>query len=72
MEIVKTKSLNSEDKQIVFNLWNKEYPAKLGFQTIIDMNSYLDTLPDLSYYLLKNDLKVIEGWAMTFGRGEEN
>jgi GNAT superfamily N-acetyltransferase len=71
MEIEKTKSLNSEDKQIVFDLWNREYPAKLGFQTIIDMDHYLQTLPGLTYYLLKNDSNVIEGWAMTYSAAEE-
>jgi hypothetical protein len=71
MLIEKTKSLNAEDKQIVFDLWNSGYPAKLGFQKISDMDNYLNTLPGVTFYLLKNDSKVIEGWAMTFSAGEE-
>ena len=71
MEIEKTKALNAEDKQRVFDLWNRGYPAKLGFQSIFDMDNYLDTLPGLTFYLLKNDSKLIQGWAMTFTAGEE-
>jgi GNAT superfamily N-acetyltransferase len=71
MDIEKTKSLNSEEKQTVFDLWNRGYPVKLGFRTIIELENYLNTLTDVTYYLLKTDSKVIEGWAMTFSAAEE-
>ena len=71
MEIIKKQTLNAEDKEVVFNLWNSEYPVNLGFQTIEDLDNYLNTLPDLNYYILKNDKSQIEGWAMTFGREKE-
>jgi len=66
MGIIKEGALSSEDKKVVFDLWNNEYPVNLGFGTISDMDNYLDTLPNLLYYLLKNDKQQIEGWAMTF------
>jgi hypothetical protein len=71
MKVVKTKSLNTEEKEVVFSLWNDEYPGQLGFNTTIDMDKYLATLHGLEFYLLKNDIKFIEGWAMTFRTGEE-
>lgn len=70
MHVLKTKSLNPGDNQTVFNIWNSEYPVKLGFQTVGELGKYLATKQDLTYYLLKNDLKTI-GWAMTFNEGDE-
>lgn len=71
MVIIKEQILNSEDKKMVFDLWNSEYPVNLGFQVISDMDNYLNSLPDLTYYLLKNEMSQIEGWAMTFSAGQE-
>lgn len=71
MEVIKKPKLDPDEKEIVFNLWNREYPMNLGFQTITDLDHYLDTLPGLTYYLLKNDKGQTEGWAITFSREEE-
>lgn len=71
MEVLIEKILSIEDKQEVFDLWNDEYPVNLGFQTIQDMDNYLNTLQDLTYYLLINDTKQIKGWAMTYSAGTE-
>ena len=71
MEIIKKQKLDPEEKEMVFNLWNSEYPVSLSFQAMSDMNNYLDTLVGLNFYLLKNDLNQTEGWAMTFGREDE-
>ncbi|MEO9070442.1 MAG: hypothetical protein ABI261_05375 [Ginsengibacter sp.] len=71
MNVIKKQILDPEEKEIVFNLWNNEYPVNLGFQAMSDLDNYLNTLPGLTYYLLKNDLSQTEGWAITFSREEE-
>ena len=71
MKIIREKILNAGDKEVVFNLWNIEYPVNLSFATMAEMDSYLNTLSDLTFYLLKNETNQIEGWAMTFGREQE-
>ncbi|HEY5391122.1 MAG TPA: hypothetical protein VIJ57_03320 [Hanamia sp.] len=71
MEIIKKQKLDPDEKEMVFNLWNSEYPVSLSFQAMSDMDNYLDTLPGLTFYLLKNDKNKTEGWAMTFGREDE-
>ena len=47
-------------------MWNNEYPVNLAFDTIADMDNYLNTLSGLTYYLLKDERMQIQGWAMTF------
>ncbi|MBS1731320.1 MAG: hypothetical protein JSS67_11190 [Bacteroidetes bacterium] len=71
MEIVKTVILDRKEKQQVFDLWNSEYPINLGFTKVLDMDNYLNMLPNLMYYLLKDDKKQLKGWAMTFSSGTE-
>lgn len=66
MKIRETTTLSTAQKESVYNLWNAEYPEKLSFKTMSGMDDYLSTLPRLSYYLLENDSKEIEGWAMKF------
>lgn len=58
-------------KESIYMLWNKEYPEKLGFQNISDLDNYLETLSGLDYFLLLNDLNEIEGWAIKFFRENE-
>ena len=71
MKIIKKQQLDPDEKEMVFNLWNSEYPVSLSFQAMSDMDNYLDTLEGLTYYLLKNDRGQTEGWAMIFGREDE-
>lgn len=72
MYVSKTAELTVEEKEIVLNLWNKEYPENLGFKTIHNLDLYLSTLSQLNYYFLKSDPGKIDGWAMVFGREDEN
>jgi GNAT superfamily N-acetyltransferase len=71
MQILETPLLSNEQKEIVHALWNKEYPEKLGFKTIAELDIYLATLPNVKYYLLQNEVNKIEGWAMKFSRENE-
>ncbi|HEY5408168.1 MAG TPA: hypothetical protein VIJ92_13820 [Ginsengibacter sp.] len=66
MTILQTTTLTTEQKESVYKLWNNEYPEMLSFKTMSDLDNYLITLPNVSYYLLKNDSDEIEGWAMKF------
>lgn len=66
MSIIQTTTLNPAQKESIYKLWNSEYPEKLSFKTMDDLDNYLKTLPNVIYYLLKNDSNEIEGWAMKF------
>ncbi len=71
MNIIEKKVLSSEEKKILFQLWNKEYPEKLSYNTIEELNSYLNNLSSTKHYLLI-DRNKISGWAFTFFRENED
>jgi GNAT superfamily N-acetyltransferase len=71
MAIIQTTQLSHEQKETIFKLWNGEYPEKLGFKVIAELDDYLNSLPDASYYFLYNDKKEIIGWAITFARDSD-
>jgi hypothetical protein len=66
MKIIETTTLSIDQKKAIYRLWNNEYPEKLAFKTITELDSYLGTLPSPNYYLLENDSMQIQGWAMKF------
>ncbi|MEN2398522.1 GNAT family N-acetyltransferase [Flavobacterium sp. MC2016-06] len=72
MNIVQKEVLSLQDKEVLCELWNNEYPEKLSYQTIEDFNLYLDGLINTKHYLLIDDENKIRGWAFTFFRDEED
>jgi GNAT superfamily N-acetyltransferase len=71
MNIVTTHRLTRQQKERIFRLWNAEYPDNLSFQTLAELEHYLQSLPGITYFFLLNEGKAMEGWAMTFMRDHE-
>jgi len=69
--IVSKSNLSDLEKELVFQLWNEEYPAKICFQSISEFEAYLDNLSEVTHYLLHDELEAIQGWAITFIRENE-
>jgi len=72
MIIVQAKSLTLEQKISLFELWNSEYPVKVGYNELSEFENYLDGLSYKNHYLLVKDLDQILGWAFTFIREKED
>ena len=72
MKIIKTQFLTSEQKQVLFELWNSEYPSKICYSDISQFENYLNELFNKRHYLLIDDDKQILGWGFTFVREDEN
>lgn len=53
MEIVEVVDLTSEEKIFVFNLWNAEYPAKIAYDKVSDLDGFLEIYQKYSITLLK-------------------
>jgi len=66
MKIQETPTLSLSQKEAIYKLWNTEYPEKLSFNTLTDLDNYLATLQNVNYYLLEDDSNEIQGWAMKF------
>lgn len=63
-------TLHYNQKYQLFELWNKEYPTKLAFQCIKDLDNYLNRLTNVTHYVILEKVKII-GWAFTFNRENE-
>lgn len=71
MEYKSTLFLNSEEKEAVFDLWNKEYPENLMFNNTEDLDKYLNGLSDIYHVLVKGKNSKIIGWHLDFIREKE-
>jgi hypothetical protein len=67
----KTDLLRPERIQIL-ELWNKEYPEKLGYDTLNSFEQYLNNLNDQSHILMMDENQKIRGWYFDFVRKNEN
>jgi GNAT superfamily N-acetyltransferase len=72
MKIIQTTSLTLDQKQLLFELWNSEYPKKIGYQDLCEFENYLDGLLNAVHYLLVGDQNQIRGWAFVFFREDED
>lgn len=71
MKVVEREVLSLKEKEVLRELWNNEYPAKLNLKTIEDFELYLVGLSKAKHYLLFDELDKINGWAFTFLRDQE-
>lgn len=71
MKIVSKSDVSFEEKEIIFQLWNNEYPEKISYNSIEDLETYLNNLADLNHYFIYDDFNEIKGWAITFTRESE-
>nr|WP_294931564.1 GNAT family N-acetyltransferase [uncultured Flavobacterium sp.] len=72
MKIIKQEILSLEEKEVLREIWNNKYPAKLHLKTPEDFNLYLNGISNTKHYLLIDDSDKIIGWAFTFLRDGEN
>lgn len=72
MKILQTPVLTLDQKQMLFELWNAEYPEKIGYAELSEFDNYLDGLSNCKHYLIVDDQNVILGWAFTFFREKED
>ena len=71
LKIIQPDELNERAKKQVFDIWNTEYPEKLSYHSLTDIENYFENLSNLKHFLLINDQDVIFGWALTFERENE-
>jgi hypothetical protein len=72
MKIIQTGSLTLDQKQSLFELWNSEYPEKIGYNELSEFENYLEGLSNKEHYLVIDDQNQILGWAFTFFREQED
>ena len=71
MKIHTQSRLDNEQKKQIFELWNNEYPERIAYQSIENLENYLNKLTQQIHYLLLDEHNKIHGWATTFIRDNE-
>ena len=71
MEFVNYSVLPDFIKIEIFNLWNNEYPLKLGHESIEEFDVYLEKLSEKSCIILIDQNNKIRGWYFDFYRENE-
>jgi hypothetical protein len=71
MTIHQTDILNEAQKDFIFHLWNREYPERLNFGTLNDLDVYLSRLKNPNHYLVSDNKQQLAGWATVFEREDE-
>ncbi|MEN2414558.1 GNAT family N-acetyltransferase [Flavobacterium mesophilum] len=71
MKIVQKSILSENEKKIIWQLRNNEYPLQFGSKTFQEFEMYLENLIDLKHFFLVDQENEINGWAFTFFREEE-
>ena len=70
MKLQEKKTLEEQERKLLLQLWNDEYPIIISHSSLQSFNRYLDSLENVVHYLLMdlshND--IIKGWAFTFDR----
>ncbi len=70
MKTLDLKTLSEDQKNALFQLWNNEYSTNVALHKLSDLDTYLDSLTDISHTLLISEEGEIMGWSSQFWREE--
>jgi GNAT superfamily N-acetyltransferase len=68
MEIVQTQTLSQLQKNEISRLWNAEFPAKISYHSIAELDEYLENSRNPRHYFLLDPHGRTIGWGMDFVR----
>ena len=71
MKIITTNNLDNQQKKVIYELWNAEYPKNLTHPNLIDFENYLNALTNQHHNLLIDKYGIIKGWYFDFDRNNE-
>lgn len=63
-----TDSLNDQDKDAIYNLWNELYPKPVIFGSIKDFDSFLSQGKKRYHIILRDSQNKLIGWLSVFDR----
>ncbi|MBS1796194.1 MAG: GNAT family N-acetyltransferase [Acidobacteria bacterium] len=67
---IKTE-IDVTEKKAVFDLWNAEYPASIGYESTAGLDAFLDGIGDKRHYLLRDADGNLKAWLVAFTRDGE-
>ena len=67
MDLQNAKYLNKLQREQLLQLWNREFPERLAYGALADLDRYLDQLNDARHLLLLDQDSLL-GWYCDFQR----
>lgn len=71
MRLITAEVLTEKQKAEIFEIWNNEYPAKIGYKDISEFDAYLEKLTDQHHILVLDEYEKVKGWFFDFIREED-
>lgn len=71
LEFKKTNQLSEDQELQIYELWNKEFTAKISYNDISEFEAYLDKLVEQHHILVLDEYENVLGWFFDFIRDEE-
>ena len=71
LEIYSFTTLNQIHKDYIYKIWNNEYPVNLAFESLQDVDTYLNNLIDAKHFFVVDEQNQMQGWAVIFERDYE-
>ena len=71
MKLIRTNQLTEVQKLQIYELWNNEYQARIGYEDISEFDTYLAKLTDQHHILALNENEEVKGWYFDFIRDNE-
>lgn len=67
LELLQKSLLSEEEKKVLLRLWNDEYPIIISHSSLQSFNHYLDSLENVTHYLLTDlSYNIIKGGLLHF------
>lgn len=63
-----TPNFTPSQKHQLLNLWNQVYPAQLAYESLDDLDAYLNGLENVHHELVTDEAGAITGWYFDFER----
>ena len=70
VNIIEKTELSASEKLQLIDLWNNEYPARVGLKGVADLDHYYSNIYNSTHYLIEEQNEII-GWANKFSRANE-
>lgn len=70
MEIIEVAELTKNQKEQIHIIWNKVYTAKITYQSIDELDNYLNRVSNHKHLLIINNATLM-GWYFQFMREDE-
>ena len=71
MKLVRNNQLTEKQKLQIYELWNNEFQARIGYQDISEFDAYLAKLTDQHHILALDENDEVKGWYFDFIRENE-